>query len=145
MSLNSISGIGNVYSSSVVGQTAVQSATMQSEENSFAALVESMKAKQNGEPLSSSNVIDDGRLRGGNKTINESLVFGISCFFFQPFAELFYTVIKIYTFTNKNTNGKTKNHHHCSVAGEMTVLYHQHLFQSTCDTEKDHAHTVCFH
>lgn len=64
MSLNSITGIGNVYSSSVVGQTAVQSATMQSEEKSFAALVESMKAKQNGETLSSSNVIDDGRLNG---------------------------------------------------------------------------------
>lgn len=64
MTMNSLGGIGNVYSSSVVGQTAVQSATMQSEENSFAALVESMKAKQNQETLSSSNVIDDGRLNG---------------------------------------------------------------------------------
>ena len=64
MTMNSLGGIGNVYSSSVVGQTAVQSATMQSEQNSFAALVESMKAKQNQETLSSSNVIDDGRLNG---------------------------------------------------------------------------------
>ena len=64
MTMNSWGGIGNVYSSSVVGQTAVQSATMQSEQNSFAALVESMKAKQNQETLSSSNVIDDGRLNG---------------------------------------------------------------------------------
>ena len=64
MTMNSLGGIGNVYSSSVVGQTAVQSATMQSEQNSFDALVESMKAKQNQETLSSSNVIDDGRLNG---------------------------------------------------------------------------------
>ena len=64
MTMNSLGGIGNVYSSSVVGQTAVQSATMQSEQNSFAALVESMKTKQNQETLSSSNVIDDGRLNG---------------------------------------------------------------------------------
>ena len=64
MTMNSLGGIGNVYSSSVVGQTAMQSATMQSEQNSFDALVESMKAKQNQETLSSSNVIDDGRLNG---------------------------------------------------------------------------------
>ena len=64
MTMNSLGGIGNVYSGSVVGQTAMQSATMQSEQNSFAALVESMKAKQNQETLSSSNVIDDGRLNG---------------------------------------------------------------------------------
>ena len=64
MTMNSLGGIGNVYSSSVVGQTAIQSATMQSEQNSFDALVESMKAKQNQETLSSSNVIDDGRLNG---------------------------------------------------------------------------------
>ena len=64
MTMNSLGGIGNVYSSSVVGQTAVQSATMQSEQNSFDALVESMKAKQNQETLSSSNIIDDGRLNG---------------------------------------------------------------------------------
>ena len=64
MTMNSLGGIGNVYSSSVVGQTAVQSATMQSEQNSFDALVESMKAKQNQETLSSSTVIDDGRLNG---------------------------------------------------------------------------------
>ena len=64
MTMNLLGGIGNVYSSSVVGQTAVQSATMQSEQNSFDALVESMKAKQNQETLSSSNVIDDGRLNG---------------------------------------------------------------------------------
>lgn len=64
MTMNSLGGIGNVYSSSVVGQTAVQSATMQSEQNSFAALVESMKAKQNQETLSSSNVIESGRLNG---------------------------------------------------------------------------------
>ncbi|MEE0998540.1 MAG: rod-binding protein [Treponemataceae bacterium] len=62
--MNSLGGIGNVYSSSVVGQTAMQSATMQSEQNSFDALVESMKAKQNQETLSSSNIIDDGRLNG---------------------------------------------------------------------------------
>ena len=61
--MNSLGGMGSVYSSSVVGQTAVQSATMQSEQNSFDALVESMKAKQNQETLSSSNVID-GRLNG---------------------------------------------------------------------------------
>ena len=64
MTMNSLGGLGSVYSSSVVGQTAVQSATMQSEQNSCAALVESMKAKQNQETLSSSNVIDDGRLNG---------------------------------------------------------------------------------
>ena len=64
MTMNSLGGIGNVYSSSVVGQTAVQSATMQSEQNSFAALVESMKTKQNQETLSSSNVIESGRLNG---------------------------------------------------------------------------------
>lgn len=64
MTMNSLGGIGNVYSSSVVGQTAMQSATMQSEQNSFDALVESMKAKQNQETLSSSNIIDDGRLNG---------------------------------------------------------------------------------
>ena len=63
MTMNSLGGMGSVYSSSVVGQTAVQSATMQSEQNSFDALVESMKAKQNQETLSSSNVID-GRLNG---------------------------------------------------------------------------------
>ena len=49
MTMNSLGGMGSVYSSSVVGQTAVQSATMQSEQNSFDALVESMKAKQNQE------------------------------------------------------------------------------------------------
>ena len=64
MTMNSLGGIGSVYSSSVVGQTAVQSATMQSEQNSFDALVESMKAKQNQETLSSSNVIESGRLNG---------------------------------------------------------------------------------
>ena len=64
MTMNSLGGMGSVYSSSVVGQTAVQSATMQSEQNSFDALVESMKAKQNQETLSSSNVIESGRLNG---------------------------------------------------------------------------------
>ena len=64
MTMNSLGGLGSVYSSSVVGQTAVQSATMQSEQNSFDALVESMKAKQNQETLSSSNVIESGRLNG---------------------------------------------------------------------------------
>ena len=64
MTMNSLGGMGSVYSSSVVGQTAVQSATMQSEQNCFDALVESMKAKQNQETLSSSNVIESGRLNG---------------------------------------------------------------------------------